>query len=419
MKCSEIAPLLDRFLQGKLSPSEEKTIEKHLETCSPCQEKLDQLLAANDTPPPGKKEEQRHSDETQEITAQKQQQILRRAKYKSRFSMALFLLALFLLMHIVGTLVSSLFYSWGGENSKLYRTQRTAVILVEHTFPNVTIPLRPSPSQRFSSRVGWGHSSLEIKPYMAALGSYAMQKQVGRERQIIGTLNINHFLGMTATQWNWVGGTHNHYLFFYHPQAFKSIAPDDEANMALVSQEGWQVLEDLPQGTVAELAISFKELHSIQEVMAMLAEYDLEILWYAVSTGQEGQKNNRESLRPMSTFDGVWGFAHMSTNLLNFSAPISSQDSAIREEYFMNNMEFLLNNESLAKKLYRGNPNELLLQKRFAYLQENGIQVYGLVVTGPSKELLKLKELEGVHSPAVGDVQLWNWFHRSFQGTLY
>ena len=152
----------------------------------------------------------------------------------------------------------------------------------------------------------------------------------------------------------------------------------------------------------------------------MLAEYDLEILWYAVSTGQEGQqRNDREILRSVSTFDGVWGFAHMSTNLLNFSAPISSQDSAIREEYFMSNMEFLLNNEGLAKKLYRGNPSELLLQKRFAYLQEKGIQVYGLVVTGPTKELLKLRDLEGVHSPAVGDVQLWNWFHRSFQGTLY
>jgi hypothetical protein len=35
------------------------------------------------------------------------------------------------------------------------------------------------------------------------------------------------------------------------------------------------------------------------------------------------------------------------------------------------------------------------------------------VVTGPTKELLQLKELEAIHSPALGEIRLWNWFDRS------
>lgn len=70
--------------------------------------------------------------------------------------------------------------------------------------------------------------------------------------------------------------------------------------------------------------------------------------------------------------------------------------------------------------LYRDNMNDLLLlEQRYQYIKDNGIQVYGVVVTGPTKELLKLQNLGSVHSPALGDVGLWNWFNRSFSGTMY
>ena len=59
------------------------------------------------------------------------------------------------------------------------------------------------------------------------------------------------------------------------------------------------------------------------------------------------------------------------------------------------------------------------MSERYDYVKENGIEVYGVVVTGPTRELFKLSELETVHSPGIGDVELWNWFNRSFQGKMY
>ncbi len=82
-------------------------------------------------------------------------------------------------------------------------------------------------------------------------------------------------------------------------------------------------------------------------------------------------------------------------------------------------MEYLAENEGLARRVIRGDPDRLRIPERYDYVQENGLRVYGVVVTGPTRELLKLKELETIHSPALGEIRLWNWFQRSFQGTMY
>jgi len=51
------------------------------------------------------------------------------------------------------------------------------------------------------------------------------------------------------------------------------------------------------------------------------------------------------------------------------------------------------------------------LQERYDYLKKNGFQVYGAVVTGPTKELLKLKNLEGISNEMLGDVELMNGYN--------
>ncbi|WP_084221770.1 MULTISPECIES: anti sigma factor C-terminal domain-containing protein [Mesobacillus] len=38
-----------------------------------------------------------------------------------------------------------------------------------------------------------------------------------------------------------------------------------------------------------------------------------------------------------------------------------------------------------------------------------GFQVYGAVVTGPVKELLKLKENRQIQGANLGDMTYWNW----------
>ena len=49
------------------------------------------------------------------------------------------------------------------------------------------------------------------------------------------------------------------------------------------------------------------------------------------------------------------------------------------------------------------------LEDRIAYMKENGVNMFGVVVTGPTKEILKLKDEQWVGGMKVGEVRLWNW----------
>ena len=453
MNCKEFEQLKDQYLQGEVTTAAEQAIEAHLESCATCRQTLDRIMSDSETQKdlPGDKGVEDVAPFESGLDEKKQRRILRWAKYKNRFSIAVFLLLLFSGLNIVGVFLSSYYFNRGQEESRIYKTQRTAALLTEFTFPNVTLPMSVRPMSTFTSMAGWGHSSLEIKPYFAAKGNYVLQKQVGKEKVVIGQLNINHFFSSIFTQWQWANDVHREYLYFYHPAQLdapeRALSTGETATgESPIAHLGgtWETLDILPEGTVAELSFSFRQTYSIDEIMEMLDAYDLEVTWYAIATGQEDRRN-RNPQEPLSAFNGVWGMPHFSRNMLSHGetvyniynetatqglsvaessllqvseSDLSNYRTAL-EDYFMDSMQHLVQNEKISRKLYRGNPNDLRLGERYEYIQENGIHIYGVVVTGPTKELFKLKELETIHSPALGEIKLWNWFHRSFQGTLY
>ncbi len=427
MDCREFELLQESYLRGELNVSEEQAVEAHLENCSVCRQVIDDLMAASEKQSPAARDKAVNLASGHALDEEKQRKILRRAKHKNRFSIAVFLLLLLLGLRIAGGFLSSYYFNWGQEESRLYRTQQTAALLTEFSFPNVTLPLGIRPMPTYISMAGWGHSSLEIKPYFVARGSYALQKQVGKESIVIGYLNVNHLFSSILTQWQWTDEAHDEYLYFFHPSQLElpqlnlregettGLAPDN-----LLSGETWEALDILPEGTVAEMSVSFRQTYSLDQVRAMLEDYDLEITWYAVDTGIESKDIRGEHPEPLSAFKGVWGLPYLSRNMLQQYQQFDfSEYNFLLEKYFLDSMQHLVENEKIARRLYRGNPDELRLAERYNYIQENGIQVYGVVLTGPTKELLKLKELENIHFPALGEIQLWNWFQRNFRGTLY
>lgn len=413
VNCEEFLQIKQKYLRGEVTPGEEKAVEEHLENCPACRQNLDECLAAAEKNSKVLKEEW---SEGCGLDEKKQRRILVRARYKNRIGTAVFLLLLMAVLSIAGSFLSSLYFNWGGENSRLYRTQKTAALLTEFTFPNVTMPLSFTPHPNFFSHAGYGHSSVEIKPYFVAMGNYALQKQLGRESIVIGHLNVNQLFSSVLTRRQWADGSYQHYFYFYHPDQIKDLS-DNGRYLAAAAEDTWQALDILPEGTVAELALSFWQTYSIDQVKALLDEFDLDITWYALATGAEGTSRDRRE--PLSTNDGAWGMPELSRNMLSQYSPVSDDDSAVREKYFVESMKFLFENEKTARRIYQGDPQKLLLEQRYQYIKDNGIQVYGVVVTGPTKELLKLQNLESVHSPALGDVGLWNWFNRSFSGTMY
>ncbi|MEA4924311.1 MAG: anti sigma factor C-terminal domain-containing protein [Syntrophomonadaceae bacterium] len=406
MNCDEYKELRDRYLQGNATMEEEQAMESHLESCAACRQLLDEDILNNEPLIKGSFSQ----PVSYALDERKQARILRRAKYKNRFSLALFLLALFIVLNIAGMLASSFYFNRGAENSRLYRVQKTAATLIEFTFPNVStqpeIPA-PSPPWYFSS-MGWGQNRLDIKPYFAAQGTYVLQKLVGKEPMSVGNLQVRQFFNFINSDWTWQDGAYKNYLYFIYPTPNSAANDQRKQSSSPAAEEVWQTLTILPEGTVAEMAVSFDAPYRMEEIKEILKGYDLNICWYAVYTGLEDSEDLNQRGEPLSAFHGVWGFSDFNQN-----------PALDRQKYFADGMQFLAENQAAAQKLCRGNPANLQLDKRNDYIQKNGIKVYGAVVTGPSKELLKLRELSAIRHPALGEVALWNWFNRSFSGEMY
>ena len=70
------------------------------------------------------------------------------------------------------------------------------------------------------------------------------------------------------------------------------------------------------------------------------------------------------------------------------------------------NMKALLDEKKSYYENFLGLYN---LKERYQFLKDEGFIVYGAVVTGPVKELLKLKDVEEIHGERLGEIDFWNW----------
>lgn len=82
-------------------------------------------------------------------------------------------------------------------------------------------------------------------------------------------------------------------------------------------------------------------------------------------------------------------------------------DGAILHDQFMKTLHFLENYESKVEKFTFENIN---LSERIHYLENNGFQHYGVVITGPTKEILKLEKEKWAGNIIIDEVEFWNWY---------
>ncbi|WP_404407011.1 anti sigma factor C-terminal domain-containing protein [Jeotgalibacillus malaysiensis] len=171
--------------------------------------------------------------------------------------------------------------------------------------------------------------------------------------------------------------------------------PDSGESNSL--NEGWDTLENLPEGTVSEIYVSLDRTVPVDEVDELLDDTDAKWLWYAVDTGLDAAAQGTEGgyLPPI-------GYPAQTGN--NWS-PYNWQDQ--NDKQFMESLKFLSGYEEQATAIARA--KWLELDERIDYLEQNGLSAYGGVITGPSKELLKLRENEDVRTIRMGEVRLWNW----------
>jgi len=148
-------------LSGDLTAAEEEQIEAHINKCNVCGSKLNDAL---------------RSERAAFLNDEKQAKILKKAKWKNRFSNALFVLSMALFITVVSGILSALYYSWG-EPDRAQKAIRVSKTMTELTMPNI-IP---------------GSGGSNINPFFRMSSSYELNKRIGREMPVLGEV----------TWWNW------------------------------------------------------------------------------------------------------------------------------------------------------------------------------------------------------------------------
>jgi hypothetical protein len=255
-----------------------------------------------------------------------------------------------------------------------------------------------------------GIAQSEITPFFTQKISYPVTRRVGKEEQPAGEMHIKKGL---------LNSYSTRALSYYQPDqggGFRFYFPENpKTGEKLEAGDGhgvWETLGKVHEGTVAEAAFSTERFMDPEELFALLAPYDLDVLWMPLYTGElKTFKGNTgsggNSISPIPAF-GLTGGREISDDRMSESEYEFTQEMLGKnKELMLGQMEKLLKEER--KSYYENFLGLGYLEKRHAYLEENGFQVYGAVVTGPVKELLKLKEIKELRGEQLGEMEYWNW----------
>lgn len=241
--------------------------------------------------------------------------------------------------------------------------------------------------------------------------SYNLLKKVGSEDVVIGGAQVTKRILSDLSN-----------ITYSHPglqrlSDFSFSLPVDprsdrrlEANTSL---NVWETLAMLPEGTVGELAFSTTSFMEPEQLIKTLHEYDIRILWMPLYTGEfvdfepNGWGGDNNMIMVYDTIGLTGGIDHDEN--YHQSLRINWLDeSSIKEskQLMLKNMEELLNKSNSYYENFLGLGH---LEEKYQYLKEKGFTIYGAVVTGPVKELLKLKGAPFVQGEQLGEVELWNW----------
>ncbi|SES62291.1 Sigma factor regulator N-terminal [Oceanobacillus limi] len=241
--------------------------------------------------------------------------------------------------------------------------------------------------------------------------SFDLLKKVGKEDLVIGEAQVTKKLSnrLSNIQYSHPGLQQLSEFSFSLPKDPRS----DKKLEANTSPNVWETLEMLPEGTVGELAFSTTDFMEAEQLVKALRSYDLVVLWMPLYTGEFinydpsgwGGSNN---LIMLSDVIGLTGGMDHDENY-HQSLRINWLDEGSLEEskqLMIKNIEELLEKpESYYQDFLRLGH----LEEKYQYIKDEGFTVYGAVVTGPAKELLKLQDATFVQGEQLGEVELWNW----------
>lgn len=319
----------------------------------------------------------------------------RRFSWKLSFNVIRVLLGIALVYAVYMITVSTIYDATNvGKRTEFYQK-----LAIDWTYPGYT-----------SSNLVDGTN--EINPFLTQKIEFPLIKIIGKEEFAITKVSLKKPLidaYSTTTIDEYFPYNRDRDFGFslpHHPTANEKL---DETQTPYV----WDQLEHLHEGNVAQLAFSINDYYSPEELLDLVSSYQVDVLWMPVYMGElknftEGGWSGSENDITLANPWGLVGFKHVDAdfNITYSTTTLNIETVKESQEIMLKNMERMIEEDkNLAETLLGTNH----LQQRYDYLQKEGFQVYGAVVTGPVKELLKLKELEGIHNAKLGEIKPWNW----------
>jgi hypothetical protein len=361
---------LKAYAEGTLSGEDKVLMEKELEKLELYQEFLDEQADMHYEKEPS----------FEEIMMLNQDKIIKKSKWKARFQNACFALIIFNILFLLSQSLTSKYYNLGNPSKQtLYRNAITAAL--ETTRPNTDAHGSTLRKGLFFSReIGIQYS-----------------KQVGKDIIDEGNLTVKFSFKNPVVIEDTTPSTSmlDKYNYF-NPGAFigETVNFYPDSNM-------WNTLEKLPEGTVTEAYITFNKLYETDEVFNMFKDKDMDLLWLAVDTGM---KDNPSTVLGFPNKDR---FITLRRNW--FDPPPTHVDKYtngdFRNEYFIDTLKFLDEHKAIARAV----ESEANIEEALSYVNTNGVKILGVTITGPTKEILKLREDNLVGVIRIGESRLWNW----------
>ncbi|MDH4616373.1 anti sigma factor C-terminal domain-containing protein [Brevibacillus sp. AY1] len=374
------------YLRGELTDEDKERLQEELAEDEAFAAKLEHLLLG----------EEKEPEQPAQISLpeEKQSRILRRGKWRMRLGNSAFTLGIAFLAGVLLFAVNT----WIGTSmyDELLRVTRS---MVNFTQPGIT-------AGSSGSQIGLLYGNIEME----------LREQVGADQKNAGKIESTNLLWLVSAQPKWPNGVRDVKLFFRFPS--EAMTPEETEYLRTPA---WKAMEKLPEGTVSQLAISFDRLLTYEEYYSLISrhvpDYEQETVWLAVDTGEELKQADRGEGNVILSAGEIWGFSERSLDYGNAPIQVNAEGNR-RTAAYVAEMKYLAEQERLSRAVGRGlmwgQPN---IQERYQYLQENGVGIYGAVITGPTKELLKLKEETSITAAFLGQVDWWNWERPAASGT--
>lgn len=255
-----------------------------------------------------------------------------------------------------------------------------------------------------------GNPAIEVTPFLTQKTTLKLYRDVGKWQILTGEVHAKQsitgkFTYSIVNTGNYLNSMNKAAYILPHSIMFDKPMKDRPREEASLKQ-----LNRIEDGNVAQLSFSVDTLMSPEQLKEKLAPYDIIVTEMPIYAGELKAFDMQHSvgggtdyyvpylsLRPMANFDED----NWLTSWVMYFTPEEKGYMSEHVAYMMSDLEWMI---SYIKYSWLD-----IDKQRFAYLKENGVQVYGASVTGPVRELEKLQEQPEFHDFRLGRIEVWNW----------